>query len=97
VAMANRRVAEHRGFLKPVRMSTDDVMLPDFVLRDTAVPTHIEVYGMNGLASYEARKEQKRELRLSRSIPAVEWNVDRETLSMVQLPAVRKERHPGAV
>jgi hypothetical protein len=94
VAMANRLVAEHRSFLKPVRMSAEDVMLPDFVLRDTTVPTHIEVYGMNGLASYETRKEQKRALRLSRSIPAVEWNVDREVLSTVQLPAVRKERQP---
>jgi hypothetical protein len=64
-------------------------MLPDFVLRDTDVPTHIEVYGMNGLASYEARKEQKRALRVSRRITAVEWNADCEPLEAVSLPASR--------
>jgi Protein of unknown function (DUF1173) len=92
VAMANRLVAEHRDFLKPMRMSPDDDMLPDFVLRDTNAPTHIEVYGMNGLASYEARKERKRQLRLVRNIPAVEWNVDCEALAAVRFPAARKGR-----
>ncbi|MFM0756074.1 DUF1173 family protein [Paraburkholderia strydomiana] len=89
VGMANRLVAERRDFLKPVRLSPDDDMLPDFVLRDTDVPTHIEVYGMNGLASYEARKDRKRALRLSRRIPAVEWNADCEPLEAVSLPASR--------
>lgn len=43
VAMANRLVAERRDFIKPVRMLDGDDMLPDFVLRDTATETHIEV------------------------------------------------------
>jgi hypothetical protein len=89
VAMTNLLVAEHRSFLKPLRMAAGDGMLPDFVLRDTSVPTHIEVYGMNGLASYETHKEQKRAMRLARSIPAVEWNVDREALDTVRLPPAR--------
>ncbi|MEZ0606279.1 DUF1173 family protein [Paraburkholderia sp. IW21] len=92
VAMANRLVAEHRDFLKPLRMAPDDAMLPDFVLRDTDTPTHIEVYGMNGLASYEARKEQKRALRLARRIPAIEWDVDREALNAIRLPPVCAKR-----
>ena len=61
-------------------------MLPDFVLRDTGIDTHVEVYGMNGLASYDTRKEQKRALRLARQIPVVEWDVDRGALDAVRLP-----------
>ncbi|MEX3815841.1 DUF1173 family protein [Paraburkholderia sp. BR13439] len=86
VAMANRLVTERRDFAKPVRMSAEDDMLPDFVLRDAGVRTHIEVYGMNGVPAYEARKEEKRALRLARGIPAVEWDVDREPLTQVQIP-----------
>lgn len=71
-------------------MSHADDMLPDFVLRDTVIDTHIEVYGMNGVASYEERKAEKRALRAARRIPAVEWNVDREKLNEVQLPVPRQ-------
>lgn len=85
VAMANRLAVERRAFEKPIRMADGDDMLPDFVLLDR--PTvHIEVYGMNGLASYERRKAQKQALRTARGIPAVEWNVDREPLERVALP-----------
>ncbi|MBU6486235.1 MAG: DUF1173 family protein, partial [Burkholderiales bacterium] len=86
VAMANRLVAEHRDFVKPTRMADGDDMLPDFELTDTDPIAHVEVYGMNGLASYEARKAAKRALRLQRDIPCVEWNVDREALAQVALP-----------
>ncbi|MEX3901430.1 MULTISPECIES: DUF1173 family protein [Paraburkholderia] len=92
VAMANRLVTERRDFVKPVRMSAEDDMLPDFVLRDAGVRTHIEVYGMNGVPAYEARKEEMRALRLARGIPAVEWDVDREPLTQVQLPPLRDAR-----
>ncbi|ADG20995.1 DUF1173 family protein [Paraburkholderia atlantica] len=92
VAMANRLVAERRDFLKPVRMSPQDDMLPDFVLRDAGAQTHVEVYGMNGVPAYERRKEEKRALRLARGIPAVEWDVDREPLAQVQLPPLRDAR-----
>ncbi|EEF23632.1 conserved hypothetical protein, partial [Ricinus communis] len=90
VAMANRLVAERRNFMKPVRMADGDNILPDFVLRDTTIETHIEVYGMNGVESYEARKEQKRTLRSARQIPVVEWDVDRAALDSVRLPAVTR-------
>ncbi|MEI7298594.1 hypothetical protein WCQ02_41610, partial [Paraburkholderia tropica] len=59
---------------------------PDFVLLDTRPATHVEVYGLNGLASYERRKAEKRALRAERGIPAVEWNVDRESLEHIALP-----------
>ncbi|RKT10624.1 uncharacterized protein DUF1173 [Paraburkholderia sp. RAU2J] len=86
VAMANRLVAELRDFVKPVRIAEGDDMLPDFILRDTDIETHIEVYGMNGVPSYEARKQQKRALRSARHIPAVEWDVDKNALATVRLP-----------
>ncbi|MFC0403164.1 DUF1173 family protein [Paraburkholderia rhizosphaerae] len=86
VSMANRLVSEYRSFEKQMRLADGDDMLPDFVLRDTEPRTHIEVYGMNGVASYEERKAEKRELRRQRGIPAVEWDVDRTELSAVTLP-----------
>jgi hypothetical protein len=86
VAMSNRLVAERRVFEKPVRLQPEDDMLPDFVLLDTRPPTHIEVYGMNGLASYERRKKEKQRLRAERCIPAVEWNIERDNLTDVSLP-----------
>ncbi|MBB5420655.1 DUF1173 family protein [Paraburkholderia atlantica] len=89
VAMANRLVTERRDFVKPVRMSPQDDMLPDFVLRDAGAQTHVEVYGMNGVPAYETRKEEKRAPRLARGIPALEWDVDREPLAHVQLPPLR--------
>jgi hypothetical protein len=84
--MSNRLVAERRVFEKPVRLQPEDDMLPDFVLLDTRPPTHIEVYGMNGLASYERRKKEKQRLRAERCIPAVEWNIERDNLTDVSLP-----------
>jgi Protein of unknown function (DUF1173) len=94
VAMANRLVAEHRSFEKPMRLAQGDDMLPDFVLRDTEPRTHIEVYGMNGVDSYEARKAEKRALRRQRGIPAVEWDIDRTGLSAITLP---EPVHSGAL
>jgi len=90
--MANRLVAEGRDFQKPVRLNDGDDMLPDFVLRDTSVDTHVEVYGMNGVEHYEARKAQKRALRSARQTPVVEWNVDREALEAVRIPPTSKHR-----
>lgn len=89
VALANRLVAEHRAFDKPMRIAKGDDMLPDFELTDTAQRCHVEVYGMNGVAAYEARKEAKRELRRLRGIPAVEWDVDMLPLASVTLPPAR--------
>lgn len=65
-------------------------MLPDFVLTDTAEPTHIEVYGMNGMAEYESRKREKQRLRIARGIPAVEWDIDRLQLADVRFPPIAR-------
>ncbi|MBB2984282.1 hypothetical protein FHX57_006446 [Paraburkholderia tropica] len=88
VSMANRLVSARRIFEKPIHMGAADDMLPDFVLLDTRPTTHVEVYGMYGLASYERRKAEKLALRAARGIPAVEWNVDRELLEHIALPPV---------
>ncbi|KVS70134.1 DUF1173 family protein [Burkholderia cepacia] len=90
VAMANRLVAEGRAFDKPIRLSEGTDMLPDFVLTDTAEPTHIEVYGMNGVAEYETRKREKQRLRIARGIPAVEWDIDRFQLADVRIPPIAR-------
>ena len=90
VAMANRLVAEGRSFDKPIRLEAGAQMLPDFILTDTAAPTHVEVYGMNGMAEYEARKAEKQRLRLAHGIQAVEWNIDATDLAAVRLPAVAR-------
>lgn len=90
VAMANRLVAEGRSFDKPIRLEAGAQMLPDFILTDTAAPTHVEVYGMNGMAEYEARKAEKQRLRLAHGIQAVEWNIDATDLAAVRLPPVAR-------
>jgi hypothetical protein len=87
VAMANRLTREQREFIKPLRMGGDEEVLPDFVLTDTSQPVHVEVYGMNGLPAYEARKLEKAAARRRNGIQAVEWNVDREALATVRLPS----------
>jgi hypothetical protein len=73
VAMANRLTREQREFIKPLRMGGDEE-----VLTDTSQPVHVEVYGMNGLPAYEARKLEKAAARRRNGIQAVEWNVDRD-------------------
>ncbi|MEK7898078.1 DUF1173 family protein [Burkholderia contaminans] len=90
VAMANRLVAEGRSFDKPIRVEAGAQMLPDFILTDTAALTHVEVYGMNGMAEYEARKGEKQRLRLAHGIQAVEWNIDTTDLAAVRLPPVAR-------
>ncbi|AOJ73375.1 hypothetical protein WS83_15180 [Burkholderia sp. MSMB2042] len=90
VAMANRLVAEGRSFDKPIRLEDGAEMLPDFILMDTPVPTHIELYGMNGVAEYETRKREKQRLRVARGIQAVEWDIDVTALADVRLPPVAR-------
>ncbi|MGS0896866.1 DUF1173 family protein [Burkholderia stagnalis] len=90
VAMANRLVVEGRSFDKPIRLDEGADMLPDFVLTDTAEPTHIEVYGMNGLTEYETRKREKQRLRMARGIQAVEWDIDRFQLAEVRFPPIAR-------
>ncbi|RXV64490.1 DUF1173 family protein [Burkholderia stabilis] len=90
VAMANRLVAEGRAFDKPIRLDEGTDMLPDFVLTDTVEPTHIEVYGMNGVAEYETRKREKQRLRIARGIGAVEWDIDRFQIADVHFPPIAR-------
>lgn len=93
VAMANRLVREGRTFEKPMRLAAGDDMLPDFVLTDTPMPVHIEVYGMNGMPAYEQRKSEKRALRRERGIRAVEWDVGSIPVDRVALPATTQPAH----
>ena len=57
--MADKLTAEGRGFIKPLRFDADeDVVFPDFILRDTGDDTPLEVFGRSDEA-YEARREVK--------------------------------------
>lgn len=57
--IAEKLVAEERGFIKPLRFDADeDVVFPDFILRDTGQDTPMEVFGRTDEA-YEARKAIK--------------------------------------
>ncbi|OUL80404.1 DUF1173 family protein [Paraburkholderia hospita] len=89
VAMANRLVEEHRRFVKPMRLTDGDIMLPDFRLIDTAPATAIEVYGMESNDTYRARKAQKQSLYAQGGEPCVEW-VPPAPLSAVVLPAATR-------
>ncbi|MBN3785677.1 DUF1173 family protein [Burkholderia sp. Ac-20353] len=93
VAMANRLVSERRMFEKPIRCRDGDAMLPDFILTDVVPATHIEMYGMNGMPEYEARKAKKRAIRVRDGIPVVEWNIE-DPLTSVLLPPPAPRR-PG--
>ncbi|MFM0144979.1 DUF1173 family protein [Paraburkholderia sp. RL18-085-BIA-A] len=86
VAMANRLVEERRRFVKPMRLTDGDVMLPDFRLIDTAPATAIEVYGMESNDAYLARKATKQTLYAQRGEPCIEW-VPPVPLSSVALPS----------
>jgi len=90
VAMANRLVTNRRSFDKPIRLAEGAEMLPDFVLNDTSEPTHIEVYGMNGMAKYEARKREKQRLRAARGIQAIEWDIDATALADIRFPPIAR-------
>ncbi len=57
--VADKLTAEGRGFIKPLRFDADeDVVFPDFILRDTGDDTPLEVFGRSDEA-YEARREAK--------------------------------------
>ncbi|TCG02013.1 hypothetical protein BZM27_54280, partial [Paraburkholderia steynii] len=59
-----------------------------FILRDTDPETHIEVYGMNGVASYEARKREKQALR-ARAISSRRMEYRRGSTGKRRAPASR--------
>lgn len=88
VAMANRLVAEQRRFRKPLRLSADDALLPDFTLTDTVPETAIEVYGMETNEGYRKRKAQKQALYVQRRMACIEW-IPPADLASVCLPVRR--------
>lgn len=57
--IADKLTNEERGFLKPLRFDADeDIVFPDFILRDTGADTPLEVFGRSD-ESYETRKAVK--------------------------------------
>ncbi len=57
--IADKLTAEGRAFIKPLRFeASEDVVFPDFILRDTPKEAPLEVFGRNDEA-YEARKAEK--------------------------------------
>ncbi|HXE38557.1 MAG TPA: DUF1173 family protein [Azonexus sp.] len=57
--IADKLTSEERGFLKPLRFDAEeDVVFPDFILRDTGDDIPLEVFGRTDEA-YEARKALK--------------------------------------
>lgn len=74
ISMAGWLVAAGREFTKPLRYGGDG-LFPDFVLTDTDPPTIVEVFGVTGRESYDARREAKRRHYRDRHIPVIEWTV----------------------
>lgn len=58
VLVAEKLVAEHRRFEKPLRFDAEDVTFPDFWLKDVGAPIPMEVWGMTS-SEYLARKAEK--------------------------------------
>lgn len=59
LTVADKLTGEERGFVKPLRFDADeDVVFPDFILRDTGSDTPLEVFGRSD-EFYEARKAVK--------------------------------------
>lgn len=59
LTIADKLTNEDRGFLKPLRFDAgEDLVFPDFILRDTVVDTPLEVFGRDDEV-YEARKAIK--------------------------------------
>lgn len=57
--IADKLTNDERGFLKPLRFDADeDIVFPDFILRDTGADTPLEVFGRSD-ESYETRKAVK--------------------------------------
>lgn len=57
--IADKLTNEERGFLKPLRFDADeDIVFPDFILRDTGADTPLEVFGRSD-ETYETRKAIK--------------------------------------
>ncbi len=56
--LAEKLVAENRRFEKPLRFDSQDLVFPDFWLKDRGAPIPMEVWGM-ATPDYQARKKEK--------------------------------------
>ncbi|MFT7871297.1 MULTISPECIES: DUF1173 family protein [Amycolatopsis] len=72
--MADALTAAGRAFHKPLRYDGTEVF-PDFVLVDVDPETYIEVWGVRGRESYEARKRAKQSFYRESGRTLLEWDV----------------------
>ncbi|WP_431929916.1 DUF1173 family protein [Nonomuraea jabiensis] len=75
VRMTDHLVAAGRAFLKPLRYEAGAAVFPDFILIDVVPRVCVEVYGVQGLQTYEDRKRDKRAYYAAAGIPVLEWEV----------------------
>ncbi len=75
VQMADALMRARRSFDKPLRYDATEAVFPDFVLTDTSPQTVVEVWGLAGRESYEARKATKQAHYVRSGTPLVEWTV----------------------
>ncbi|MFI6029443.1 DUF1173 family protein [Amycolatopsis magusensis] len=72
--MADALTAAERAFHKPLHYDGTEVF-PDFVLVDVDPETYIEVWGVRGRESYEARKRAKQAFYRESGRTLLEWDV----------------------
>ncbi|MBN3761088.1 DUF1173 family protein [Burkholderia sp. Ac-20365] len=75
--MADALVEAGRSFVKPLRYDGIEDTFPDFKLLDTSPATVVEVWGMMGNASYEARKTEKEATYRANRVPVIAWDTRR--------------------
>lgn len=74
--MADALAAAGRAFVKPMHYDGSEVeVFPDFVLVDDAPETYVEVWGVQGRETYEARKHAKQALYREAGRALLEWDV----------------------
>jgi hypothetical protein len=72
--MADALAAAGRAFVKPLHYDGTEVF-PDFVLVDVDPETYVEVWGVRGRESYEARKRAKQSFYREAGRALLEWDV----------------------
>ncbi|MFE6945984.1 DUF1173 family protein [Streptomyces chartreusis] len=76
--MAGALTDASRRFIKPLRWDRSDDVFPDFILTDTEPPTFVEVYGVQGRASYDIRKRIKQVKYQEQGRSVIAWEVKQE-------------------
>lgn len=66
-------IEQGRSFIKPMAISEDGDVLPDFILEDTPEKHVIEVLGLMNDQEYIKRVEQKRAMYLKMNQPVIWW------------------------